>query len=540
MSQTATADYQSFYDQFDLATLDTQFHGDFETGINACVECCDRYAGDGRIALNWDGVDGTSRTVSFDELQRLSARFANLLTTLGIGPGDCVAGLLPRTPDLFVVVLGTLRAGAVYQPLFTAFGPKALQQRLRGSGAKLVVADTTNRPKLDEVENCPQVVTSGDARPGEPELNAALAQQSDTFEPVMRKGKDPCLMMFTSGTTGEPKGVVVPLTALRAFYIYMRYGIGLRPDDKFWNIADPGWAYGLYYAVIGPLLLGQTTTFQEAGFSVDAMCDVIEKYGITNLAGAPTAYRMLIAAGEKVPARLKGRLRVASSAGEPLNPEVARWFADELGCPLKDHYGQTEVAMVLMNHHDLAHPEGLGSAGLPMPGFSLAVVDDKGNPLPTGQQGILAVHRAKSPLFFFSGYVGREGQDWVGEYYLTGDTLEQGEDGAFSFVGRSDDLISSAGYRIGPFDVESCLIEHPAVLESAVVGKPDAERGHIVKAFVVLSEGHTASDALAEDLRLHVRGRLGGHAYPREIEFPAELPKTPSGKIQRFLLRENG
>ncbi len=330
----------------------------------------------------------------------------------------------------------------------------------------------------------------------------------------MRRGSDPFLMLFTSGTTGEPKGVTLPLTALRAFRVYMQYGIGLRPSDSFWNIADPGWAYGLYYAVIGPLLLGQATTFQEALFSVDALCNVIEKYEITNLAGAPTAYRMLIAVGDKVPARLKGRLRVASSAGEPLNPEVARWFADELDCPLKDHYGQTEVAKVLLNYHDLVHPERPGSAGMPMPGFSLAVVDDQGNPLPPGEPGILAVDRTKSPLFFFAGYADREGQDWVGDYYLTGDTLEQGKDGAFSFVGRSDDLISSADYRIGPFDVKSCLIEHPAVLESAVVGKPDAERGHIVKAFVVLGDRHVGSDALAEELRLHVRGSPGRSCLP--------------------------
>ena len=196
--------------------------------------------------------------------------------------------------------------------------------------------------------------------------------------------------------------------------------------------------------------------------------------------------------------------------------------------------------MILMSYHSLSHPERLGSAGLPLPGFALTVVDEAGNLLPVGQQGILAVIRNRSPLFFFPGYIGREGQDWIGDYYLTGDTVELGEDGAFSFVGRSDDVISSAGYRIGPFDVESSLIEHAAVFEFAVVGKPDAERGQIVKAFVVLSSGYSPSDALGEELRLHVRKRLGGHAYPREIAFVEELPKTPSGKIQRFLLRERG
>lgn len=247
---------------------------------------------------------------------------------------------------------------------------------------------------------------------------------------------------------------------------------------------------------------------------------------------------MMIAAGDAVPDAIRGQLRVASSAGEPLNPEVMRWFDEKLECPLHDHYGQTEVAMVLMNHNGLRHAVRPGSAGLPMPGYSLAVVDEEGNAVPDGEQGILAVDRMKSSLFYYEGYVGREGEDWVGDYYLTGDSVERNADGSFSFVGRSDDLISSAGYRIGPFDVESSLIEHEAVLESAVVGKPDPERGHIVKAFVVLKEDYEPTEALSEALRLHVRNRLGAHTYPREIAFLDALPKTPSGKIQRFLLRE--
>jgi acetyl-CoA synthetase len=247
---------------------------------------------------------------------------------------------------------------------------------------------------------------------------------------------------------------------------------------------------------------------------------------------------MMIADGETVPDAIRGRLRVASSAGEPLNPEVMRWFDEKLNCPLHDHYGQTEVAMMLLNHHALKHPIRPGSAGFPMPGWSLAVVNDDGVEVADGEQGVLAIHRSKSPLMFFAGYEGREGQDWVGDYYLTGDSVEKNDDGSYSFVGRNDDLISTAGYRVGPFDVESCLLEHEAVLESGVVGKPDAERGHIVKAFIVLHGGQNASDELSEELRLHVRTRLGGHAYPREIAFVSELPKTPSGKIQRFMLRD--
>ncbi|MEO0569623.1 MAG: AMP-binding protein [Pseudomonadota bacterium] len=524
---------------FDLAKIDAAFEGSFSEGLNACIECCDRHVGTGRAALEWIGLHGETRTISYDYLQQQSARFANMLKAQGVGQGDRVACMLPRVPELLVAMLGTLRAGAVYQPLFTAFGPKAIEQRISGSEAKLIVTDGENRPKLDAVQNCPPVVSISTPRETDLDFKALLEQQSTDFAPVLLRGDDLFLMLFTSGTTGPPKGVGVPLSALRAFRSYMTAGLDVRPDDRFWNIADPGWAYGLYYSAIGPLLLGNTTTFQEAGFSVEATCKTIREQKITNFAGAPTVYRMMIAAGDDVANTLRGQLRAASSAGEPLNAEVIRWFKENVGVNLHDQYGQTEIAMVMMNHHGVEHAVRPGSAGLPMPGYSLAVLDEAGKPLAPGSRGTLAVNLSQSPLFFFPGYWGREGADWTGDYYSTGDTVEQHEEGDFSFVGRSDDLISSAGYRIGPFDVESSLIEHPLVLESAVVGKPDAERGHIVKAFVVLGQGAKPSDALSEELRLHVRGRLGAHAYPREIAFVDALPKTPSGKVQRFMLRES-
>ena len=538
MNASTRPEYRAFYDSFSPAILEAELAGSLSGGLNACVECCDRHASGDRAALYWEGADGSSGMLSFAELQRQSARFANVLAANGVGPGDRVAGLLPRGPELLAVIMGTFRAGAVYQPMFTAFGPKAIAQRLAGSRAKLLVTDAANRPKLDDVPDRPALIVLGGGSAGDIDYASAMGAAADTFEPVMLKGEDLFMQLFTSGTTGEPKGVPVPLHALLSFAAYMKYGIDLQPDDRFWNIADPGWAYGLYYAAIGPLLLGCATTFVDGPFSVETICDVIRRRGITNLAGAPTAYRLMIAAGDVVPNAIRGQLRVAASAGEPLNPEVMRWFDERLDCPLHDQYGQTEVAMVLMNHHGLSHPVRPGSAGMPMPGYVLEVLDDDGRVLGPGQPGILAVDRKRSSLFYFPGYSGREGQDWAGDYYLTGDSVERNDDGSFSFVGRSDDLITSAGYRIGPFDVESCLIEHPAVLESAVIGKPDAERGHIVKAFVVLRDGQAGSDALAEELRLHVRNRLGGHAYPREIAFSDSLPKTPSGKIQRFLLRE--
>lgn len=510
--------------------------------INACVECCDRHALPGRIALFWESRDGTSETYTFTQLQKLSAQFASFLKAQGIGPGDRVAGLLPRTPELLVTILGTWRAGAVYQPLFTAFGPKAIEHRLQASGARLVVTDGANRGKLADVANCPPVLTVGGAKGrglvhGDFSFWAELDRQPAVFEPVPRTGNDPFLMMFTSGTTGPAKPLLVPLKAIAAFAGYMRDAVDLRPEDAFWNLADPGWAYGLYYAVTGPLALGHPTTFHDGPFSIESTCRVIEKYGITNLAGSPTAYRLLIAAGQAVAGPLRGKLRAVSSAGEPLNPEVIRWFASELGVTIHDHYGQTELGMVLCNHHALRHPVHPGAAGFASPGHRVVVVDNEARELPAGQPGTLALDLEQSPMCWFAGYHETPTGSFVGKYYLTGDTAELNPDGSISFIGRADDVITTSGYRVGPFDVESALIEHPAVVETAVIGKPDPERTELIKAFVVLDPQYRPSPELAEALRLHVRNRLAAHAYPREIEFVAELPKTPSGKVQRFILR---
>lgn len=499
--------------------------------LNACVECCDRHVGAGRTALVWEGRNGERATWTFEQLQQASARFANLLASRGIGAGDCVSGILPRTPELLITILGTWRAGAIYQPLFTAFGPKAIEHRVHTAGSKLVVTDVLNRVKLDEVEQAPPALVVGE------DFWAELERQSDRFEPVMRRADDPFLLMFTSGTTGLAKPLHVPLRAIVAFVSYMREAVDLRPQDRFWNLADPGWAYGLYYAVTGPLALGHATTFYEGAFNVESTCRVIREYGITNLAGSPTAFRLLLAARDEVEATIKGHLRAVSSAGEPLTPEVIRWFAEGLGCTIHDHYGQTELGMVLCNHHALQHPVRLGAAGFAMPGHRVVVLDEQERELPAGQPGILALDRSRSPLFWFPGYRGMATKAFVGDYYLSGDTVELNEDGSISFVGRADDVITTSGYRVGPFDVESALIEHPAVVEAAVIGKPDPERTERVKAFVVLHAGHAADDALAEALQQYVRKRLSAHAYPREIEFVSELPKTPSGKIQRFLLR---
>lgn len=530
-------DYFAAASHFDYQRAVTSALSGSLDALNACVECCDHHVGGHRLALRWEGRDGTSASYTFEQLQARAAQFAGFLTARGVRAGDRVAGLLPRTPELLITILGTWRVGAVYQPLFTAFGPKAIEHRIGSAGASLIVTDAANRAKLDEVAGCPAVVTVGASIAGDFDFWRELDGFPATFEPVPRTGDDPFLLMFTSGTTGAAKPLAVPLKAIVAFNHYMRDAIDLRAGDTFWNLADPGWAYGLYYAVTGPLSLGCATTFYDGPFTVSDTCRVIRKYGIDNLTGSPTAYRLLMAGGDEVVDQLRGRLRVVSSAGEPLNPEVIRWFAAKLQATIHDHYGQTELGMVVCNHHALSHPVRAGSAGFAAPGHRVVVLDEQGRELDAGRPGILAIDRAQSPMCWFAGYQGMATKAFVGDYYLSGDTVELNDDGSISFVGRADDVITTSGYRVGPFDVESALIEHPAVVEAAVIGKPDPERTELIKAFVVLAADYPPSAELAEELRLHVRRRLAAHAYPREIEFVDALPKTPSGKVQRFLLR---
>lgn len=512
-----------------------------ETGhTNAAVICCDRHAADkSRVALRHRGIDGVTQEWTFARLGHDSGRLAAALASLGVTRGDRVAGLLPRSPELLILILATWRLGAVYQPLFTAFGSKAIEYRLETANTRVIVADQDNLPKIADVPSSIEqiVVSSGEAGANR-DFWRMIEDEEDGHPAVPCGLDDPFLIMFTSGTTGPAKPLLVPVRAIAAFAAYMRDAVGLRPEDRFWNFADPGWAYGLYYAVTGPLALGITTTFNQRGFDVDDAYDTIADLGITNVAGSPTAYRLLLASGPEKAARIKGQLRAVSSAGEPLNPEIIRWFDEHLNAPIYDHYGQTEVGMVLCNHHGINHPIHIGSAGFASPGHRVVVCSPEGEELRQGEPGILALDRKASPMMWFSGYLGRETAAFVGDYYLSGDTVEQNEDGSISFIGRADDVITTSGYRVGPFDVESALLEHDAVMESAVIGKPDPERTEIIKAFIVLNQGYSAEDPdLASSIQRYVKTRLSAHAYPREIAFVPSLPKTPSGKLQRFLLR---
>ena len=508
--------------------------------VNAYIECCQRYVGLQKTALIWEGKNGESEQWSFEQLDVASAQLANYFKSIGIQVGDCIAGLLPRTPELLITILATWRIGAIYQPLFTAFESKAIEHRVLTANTKLIATNAEQRPKLNHVEvkhiltvNAGTNLTSNEA-----DFWQEVKQQSDQYEAVLRSFDDDFLMMFTSGTTGLAKSVPVPLKAVLAFKGYMQHAVDLREDDSFWNLADPGWAYGLYYGITGPLSLGHNIIMDERAFSVDHAVEVIKKYRVSNLTGSPTAFRMFFGFKEKFDPSIKTYLRAVSSAGEPLTPEVIHWFNNDLNVNIYDQYGQTELGMVIANHHALEHEKKVGSAGFANPGHRFAVLDANHQEVKCGEIGTLAIDFSQSPLTWFKGYGGNNRKSFVGQYYLTGDTVKLNEIGGIDFVGRADDVITTSGYRVGPFDVESTLLECAEVLESAVIGKPDPERTEVVKAFVVLKPQYQASKELDSKLQAYVRSRLSKHAYPKEIEFVESLPKTSSGKIQRNLLKQ--
>ena len=550
--------YNDYYHNFDMDTLLTEIFGEhLDDRLNAYMACCGRHVRDGRgdnIALVHEDTAGNVTRMSFGELDKASAQVANLLQSYGVQAGDQVATMLPRTPELLTIVLATWRIGAVYQPLFTAFGYDSIKYRMDKANTKVVFTNSDNRSKFDDLAKQTKMVLVGskvDAQSwGDDNLvddNYAekISTQPQTVDAVFLDTYAPFLQMFTSGTVGKSKGVSVPLAALSSFYLYMRYAIDLREDDHYWNMADPGWAYGLYYAITGPLLLGVTTYFNEAGFDAQNARDFMVRHKISNLASSPTAFRMMKSSGvfesahddANVNADATLSLRCANSAGETLNTEVVSWVETYLNCKVFDQYGQTETGMTCCEHHALEHKRPVGSMGMALPGHTLVVLDDDMQVLPDGEQGQLAVVVSQSPAFYFRGYSWNEKDAFFEDYYLTGDVVERHTDGSYWFSGRDDDIITTAGYRVGPTDVENTVLEHKAVAESAAVGVPDEVRGHTIKSFVVLKDGIEGSDELAQQIKDLVRERLSTHAYPREVEFVAALPKTPSGKIQRFLLR---
>ena len=503
---------------------------------------CDGHDPDA-VAFSIIEADLSSEDITYGQLRERSERGAAALADLGVGRGDAVATLMGKSADLVVMLLAIWRRGAIHVPLFTAFAWPAIELRLNVSGAKLVITDANQLDKLNDTA-VPILVAGGHATAPHLALTPLLAAQQPgiTAEAVGSDG--PLVLIFTSGTTGAPKGVPVPLRALAGFRHYIELGLDVREDDVFWNAADPGWAYGLYYGILGPLAAGRRSLLLHAGFSPVLSFAVLQHFKVTNFAAAPTVYRTMRSHADEGPKNLK--LRRASSAGEPLTPEVISWAKETFGVPVRDHYGQTELGMIIINawHDDLRQELRTGSMGHPLPGWACAVLQDGSDEMAAPDEvGRVAVDAAASPMMWFSGYkdapketAERFSQD--GRWYITGDAGKVDADGYFFFSSRDDDVIIMAGYRIGPFDVESVLSTHPAVLESAVIGVPDELRGEVLEAYVVLNAGVPGDDALVAELQKVVKTQFAAHAFPRRIHFVEALPKTPSGKLQRFILRK--
>lgn len=517
-----------------------------EPGISAAWLLCDQHD-PSSIAYRVISLDLKESPLTFGELRDESARLASSIADLGVGPGDRVATLMGKGRDLIVSLLAIWRLGAVHLPLFTAFAPDAIALRLKGSSAKAVICDGAQHSKIVALRGTPaftklQVITTG-----------PVSDDTVGFADLVENGKvdnslpalgpeSPIIHIFTSGTTGAPKGVVIPLWMLAAVESYMTFGLDLRSDDTYWCAADPGWAYGLYYGVLGPLATGTTGLLMEGGFSAETTIAALSRFGVTNFAAAPTVYRALRASGLSMPSL---DLRCASSAGEPLNAEINDWAVSTLGVPIYDHYGQTEAGMLVNNHHHplLEEPLEPGSMGRPLPGWRAAVLDEVvDEEAPPGEIGRLAMDLSRSPLAWFAGYSGGASAadkfSADGRWYFTGDLARMDEDGRFYFSSREDDVILMAGYRIGPAEVEAAINSHPEVGESAVVGVPDELRGEVLEAFVVPHGQVADAEAFSAEIQQWVKSHYAAHAYPRKVHLVDDLPKTPSGKLQRFVLRQ--
>lgn len=540
------ASYEDTYGTFRFDQLEKQFSW-HETGkVNMAYEAIDRHVEEGRgdrIALYYsDNARDESHT--FEALSKQSNRFANVLRGLGIGKGERVFIFMPRTPELYVSLLGSLKVGAVVGPLFEAFMETAVRDRLQDSGAVAIVTTPAllSRIPRSELPELKHVIVIGNdvaAEQGIIDFHAEMANASDVAEIEWLSREDGLLIHYTSGSTGKPKGIFHVQNAMIQHYFTGRVVLDLQPGDVYWCTADPGWVTGTSYGIFAPWLNGATNVIRGGRFSPQDWYKTIERYGVTVWYSAPTAFRMLMGAGDDVVKQFNlSSLRHVLSVGEPLNPEVVRWGLKVYGQRIHDTWWMTETgAQLICNYPSMDIKPG--SMGKPIPGVEAAIIDDNGNELPPYRMGNLAI-RAPWPSMMrkvWNNPAKYEEYFRIPGWYISGDSAYRDEDGYFWFQGRIDDVINTAGERVGPFEVESKLVEHPAVAEAGVIGKPDPMRGEIIKAFVALREGFTASDELKADITKFVKEGLSAHAAPREIEFKDKLPKTRSGKIMRRVLK---
>ncbi len=525
-------------------------------GLNIAHEAVDRHAAGPRrdhLALRWIGKTGAVQDYTYGALRALTSRFANVLAALGVAKGDRVYMLAGRVPELYVTALGTFKHRGVFCPLFSAFGPEPIRARLSIGRARVLVTTealyerkvAALRPALPHLEHVLVVGEGGRPTrlPGTRDWHALAQAAGDRFEIGPTDPEDPALLHFTSGTTGTPKGAVHVHEAVVAHHLTGKLALDLHPDDVFWCTADPGWVTGTSYGIIAPLTSGVASLVDEADFDAARWYGILQDQKVSVWYTAPTAIRMLMKVGAELPRKYDLRaLRFLASVGEPLNPEAVVWGREALGLPFHDNWWQTETGGIMIANF-AAMEIRPGSMGRPLPGIDAAIV----RRTPDGGVRVIEEPDVQGELALRPGWPSMFRAYWeeperyrrcfAGEFYLTGDLATRDRDGYFWFVGRADDVIKTSGHLVGPFEVESVLMEHPAVAEAGVIGKPDPVALELVKAFVALKEGFAPSPELRRELLAFARTRLGAVVAPKELDFRPALPRTRSGKIMRRLLK---
>jgi acetyl-CoA synthetase len=491
---------------------------------NIATDVCDKHPRD-KLAMVWERFDGARRDLTWGELQDLSAQAAHALSAAGVQRGDRVAVVLPPTAETAAIFFGTWKLGALLLSMSVLYGDEGIRHRLQDSGAKVLVTDRANAPRFSEHDNV--LVLDDGLLDGQPTEHGTVDTAAD----------DPAQLYYTSGTTGLAKGIVHAHRYLLGHEEFV-YCHEVQDAERFHGMGEWAWAAGIA-PLLGPWRLGavQCVYQRQGGFDPHKQLDFLTRHEVTNVFTTPTAMRAMMAV-EDAGTRYPQRFRRVCSAGEPLNPEAIRWFREQYGLTVLDFYGLTESYPLCANFPFMEVREG--SMGRPMPGWDVQILDEDEHPVQQGERGEICL-RARSNPHWPLGYWNNEEatrETFGGDWFHTKDAATQDEDGYVWYAGRADDVIIAAGYRIGPFEVESACLEHPAVREAAAVASPDAVKGHVVKAFIVVAEGHEGSDELASEISAFVRDRLSAYAYPRRIEFVDDLPKTLTGKIRRIELRE--
>jgi len=524
-------------------------------GLNIAHEAVDRHATGAlsqQLAIRWLSKNGEIRDYTFTDLQRLSNRFANVLQQLGVRQAETVFALAGRIPELYIAALGTLKNRSVFCPLFSAFGPEPIKARMSIGNARVLVTTTSLFERkvagiLNDLPDLKHVILVGDDQtpsriPGTLDYRRVLEAASDEFVMAPTDPQDLALLHFTSGTTGTPKGAVHVHEAVVAHHVTGKLALDLHPDDVFWCTADPGWVTGTSYGIIAPLTNGVTSIVDEGDFDAERWYRILQDQRVSVWYTAPTAIRMMMKAGVELVRKYDlPALRFLASVGEPLNPEAVVWGKEAFGLPFHDNWWQTETGGIMIANYASMDIKP-GSMGRPLPGIEAAIVQTTQDKVEVidepGVQGELALRPGWPSMFrTYLNEPERYNKCFAGGFYLTGDLARRDSDGYYWFVGRKDDVIKTSGHLIGPFEVESTLMEHQAVAEAGVIGKPDPVALELVKAFVVLKDGYKPSNALRRELLGFARVRLGAVVAPKEIEFISTLPHTRSGKIMRRLLK---